>query len=259
MLNARMSDRNTEYVDYLYGRLQREGYLRRDVQRLINQDRNSFAASMVALGYADGMVTGVTRSWDQALEEVLRCIDPADGGRVIGMSIVLAKGQTLFVADTNVTEMPEADELVEIACEAARAVSKLGFTPRVAFMSYSSFGSPMGLRSEKVREAVAMLDARSDVDFEYEGEMPPELALDPATRENYPFMRLSGPANVLVMPAIHSASISTKLLQALGEATVIGPMLMGLSKPVQICPLSASVSTILNMATFAAFEGTVAI
>ena len=254
VINARVSRHNPEFSDFLYSRLSRRGYLKRDVQRLINQDRNSFAASMVALGYADGMVTGVTRSFDQALEEVLRVIDPTPGGRVMGMSIVLAKGQTIFIADTNVTEMPEADELVSIACEAARNVRRLGFTPRLAFMSYSSFGSPMGQRSTKVREAVAILDKRSDVDFEYEGEMPPELALDPNARDNYPFMRLSGPANVLIMPAIHSASISTKLLQALGEATVVGPLLLGLSKPVQICPLSASVSKILNMAMMAAYE-----
>ena len=138
---------------------------------------------MVALGYADGMVTGVTRTFDQALEEVLRVIDPAPGGRIIGMSIVLAKGRTLFIADTNVTEMPEADDLVEIACEAAaRGARGWASRPRVAFMSYSAFGNPMGERSEKVREAVAMLDARGDVDFEYEGEMPPELALDPERR-----------------------------------------------------------------------------
>ncbi len=226
----------------------------RDVQRLINQDRNSFAASMVALGHADGMVTGVTRTFDQALEEIQRVIDPAPGGRVLGMSIVLARGQTLFIADTNVTEMPEAAELVAIACQAARTVGQLGFTPRVAFLSYSAFGNPMGERSEKVRDAVAMLDARSDIDFEYEGEMPPELALDPALRENYPFMRLTDRANVLIMPAIHSASISTKLVQALGGATVVGPILVGLSKSVQICPLSASVSKILMMAQMAAYE-----
>ncbi|MFI4934004.1 MAG: NADP-dependent malic enzyme [Caulobacterales bacterium] len=254
VLNARLSDRNPEFVDFLYERLKRQGYLRRDVLRLINQDRNSFAASMVALGHADGMVTGVTRSFDQALEEVLRVIDPAPGGRVIGMSIVLAKGRTLFVADTNITELPEANEIVEIAIEAARAVRRLGFTPRLAFMSYSTFGNPMGERSEKLRDAVAVLDARHDIDFEYEGEMPPELALDPDARENYPFMRLTGPANVMIMPAIHSASISTKLVQALGEATVVGPILLGLSKSVQICPLSASVSKILNMAMMAAYD-----
>jgi malic enzyme/predicted methyltransferase MtxX (methanogen marker protein 4) len=252
--NARLSDRNPDYVDALYKRLQRQGFLKRDVQRLINQDRNSFAASMVVMGEADGMVTGVTRSFDQALEEVLRVVDPAPGGRIMGMSVVLAKGRTVFVADTNVTELPEAEELVEIACEAARAVKRLGFKPRVAFMSYSTFGNPMGERSEKVREAVAMLD-EMDVDFEYEGEMPPELALDPEKRANYPFMRLTDSANILVMPAIHSASIATKLVQSLGGATVIGPVLLGLSKSVQIAPLSASVSKILNMAMMAAYEG----
>jgi malate dehydrogenase (oxaloacetate-decarboxylating)(NADP+) len=254
VLNARLSKHNPEFVDFLYERLQRAGYLRRDVLRLINQDRNSFAACYVARGYADGMVTGVTRAYDQALEEVLRVIDPAPDGRMIGMSIVLSKGRTLFIADTNVTEMPDSDELVEIAIEAASAVRRLGFTPRLAFMSYSAFGNPMGERSEKVRDAVAMLDARGDVGFEYEGEMPPELALDPERRADYPFMRLTGPANVLIMPAIHSASISTKLVQALGEATVIGPVLLGMSKPVQIAPLSASVSKILNMAMMAAYE-----
>ena len=257
IINARVSHWNPEYVDFLYERLSRQGYLKRDVQRLINQDRNSFAACMVALGHADGMVTGVTRSYDQVLEEVLRVIDPAPGGRVMGMSVVLAKGHTLFIADTNVTEMPEAEELVEIAMEAARTVQTLGYVPRVAFMSYSTFGNPMGMRSEKVRDAVAMLD-EMEVDFENEGEMPPELALDPSKRVNYPFMRLTGPANVLIMPAIHSAAISTQLVQALGGATVIGPLLLGMDKSVQIAPLSASVSRVLQMATLAAYEQDIA-
>ena len=253
IVNARISDHNPAFVEFLYERLQRSGYLKRDVQRLINQDRNSFAAAMVALGYADGMVTGVTRNFDQVLEEVTRVIDPSPNGRVMGMSIVLAKGQTLFIADTNVTEMPEAEELVEIALEAAGAVRRLGYTPRVAFMSYSTFGNPMGIRSEKVREAVAMLD-ELEVDFEYEGEMPPELALEPELRDNYPFMRLTDSANILIMPAIHSASISTKLLQSIGGAMVVGPILLGLEKSVQIAPLSASVSKILNMALMAAYH-----
>src|SRR5665213_3102825 len=253
IINARVSERNAEYVEFLYSRLQREGYLVRDVQRLINQDRNSFAASMVALGHADGLVTGVTRSFDQVLEEVMRVIDPAPGGRVIGMSVVLAKGRTLFIADTNITEMPEAEELVEIAIEAAHAVRDLGFEPKLAYMSETNFGNPMGERSEKVRDAVALMD-QMDIDFQYEGEMPPELALEPEKRGNFPFMRLTGAANVLIMPAIHSASISTKLVQALGGATVVGPVLLGLSKSVQICPLSASVSKILQMATMAAYE-----
>jgi len=254
VINARVSRHNAEFVEFLYKRLQREGYLLRDVQRLINQDRNSFAASMVALGYADGLVTGVTRNYDQALDEVLKVIDPAPGGRVQGISVVLAKGKTLFVADTAVTEMPEPEDLVEIAVQAARTVRGLGFTPRLAFMSYSTFGNPPGDRSSRVRKAVAMLDARGDIDFEYEGEMPPELALDPKSTDNYPFMRLTDEANVLIMPAIHSASISTKLVQALGGATMVGPILVGLSKPVQICPLSASVSKILTLAQMAAYE-----
>jgi malate dehydrogenase (oxaloacetate-decarboxylating)(NADP+) len=254
IINARLSHWNDAFTDRLYERLQRQGYLRRDVQRLINQDRNSFAAAMVAEGYADGMVTGVTRSYDQVLEEVLRVIDPAPLGRVMGMSVVLAKSQTIFIADTNVTELPEAEELVEIALESAQAVKALGYTPRLAFLSYSTFGNPMGERSERVREAVAMLDQMGDVGFEYEGEMPPELALNPEARVNFPFMRLTGPANVLIMPAIHSASISTQLLQSLGGATVVGPILLGLSKSVQICPLAASVSKILHMATVAAFD-----
>jgi malate dehydrogenase (oxaloacetate-decarboxylating)(NADP+) len=254
VINARVSRHNAEFVEFLYKRLQREGYLRRDVQRLINQDRNSFAASMVALGYADGLVTGVTRNYDQALDEVLKVIDPAPGGRVQGISVVLAKGKTLFVADTAVTEMPEPEDLVEIAVQAARTVRGLGFTPRLAFMSYSTFGNPPGDRSSRVRKAVAMLDARGDIDFEYEGEMPPELALDPKSTDNYPFMRLTDEANVLIMPAIHSASISTKLVQALGGATMVGPILVGVSKPVQICPLSASVSKILTLAQMAAYE-----
>jgi malate dehydrogenase (oxaloacetate-decarboxylating)(NADP+) len=255
IVNARLSHWNPEFTEFLYGRLQRQGFLLRDVQRLINQDRNSFGACMVALGHADAMVTGVTRAFDQVLDEVLRVIDPEPQGRMMGMSVVLAKGRTLFIADTNVTELPEADELVEIALQAAKAVRELGYTPRLAFLSYSTFGNPMGERSEKVRDAVAMLDEMDGLDFEYEGEMPPELALNPERRVNFPFMRLTGPANVLIMPAIHSATISTQLVQALGGATVIGPILLGLSKSVQICPLSASVSRILHMATVAAHDG----
>ena len=254
IVNARVSDKAPAYIDFLYERLQRRGFLRRDVARLINQDRNSFAACMLMAGDADGMVTGVTRNFDQVLKEVVRVIDPTPGGRVLGLTILLSKGRTLFVADTNVTELPNGNDLMEIAVETAAAVRRLGHIPRVAFLSYSSFGNPEGERGERVREAVERLDARDDIDFEYDGEMPPELALDPTTRENYPFMRLTGPANVLIMPAIHSAAIATKLVEAIGGATVLGPVVLGLSKPVQICPLSASVNQILNMATFAAYD-----
>ncbi|KQW86519.1 NADP-dependent malic enzyme [Brevundimonas sp. Root1279] len=251
IVNARVSDRNEEYTDWLYAKLQRRGYLRRDVQRMINQDRNYFAAAMCARGQADCMVTGVTRNFNMVLKEVRRVLDVKD--RMIGMSILLAKGRTLFVADTSIHELPNAEELAEIAIQAADTVRKLGKTPRVAFLSYSTFGNPPGDRGEKVREAIRILDQRG-VDFEYEGEMPPELALDPEARAAYPFMRLTGHANVLVMPAIHSAAISTRLVQSLGGATVIGPLLVGLEKSVQIVSLSASVSEIITAATFAAYE-----
>ncbi|MFT3997320.1 MAG: NADP-dependent malic enzyme [Asticcacaulis sp.] len=253
IVNARLSHRNAAYSQLLYGRLQRKGFLKRDVDRLINQDRNSFAAAMVLSGHADGMVTGVTRSFDQAFEEVQRIVDPAPGGRVMGMSIVLARGRTVFIADTTVAELPDPEELVEIAVEAAMAVRGMGHTPRVAFMSYSTFGNPSGERSDRVAQAVQLLEQRG-VDFEFEGEMPPDVALDPNLWANYPFQRLTAPANILVMPAIHSASISTKLVQALGGATVVGPLLLGMSKPVQICQLSDSVTKILTMATFAAYD-----
>ena len=249
--NARVSGRNVEYTDWLYEKLQRRGYLRRDVQRMINQDRNYFGATLVAQGEADAMVTGVTRNFNMALREVQRVLEVKE--TLIGLSILLARGRTLFVADTSIHELPDAQELADIACQAAASVRRLGRNPRVAFMSYSTFGNPPGDRGEKVREAIRILDRRG-VDFEYEGEMPPEIALDPASHPAYAFNRLSKPANILVMPAIHSAAISTKLVQALGGATVIGPLLVGLEKSVQIVPLGASVSEIITAATFAAYH-----
>jgi malate dehydrogenase (oxaloacetate-decarboxylating)(NADP+) len=252
--NARLSDRNPDYTEFLYKRLQRKGYLMRDCQRLVNQDRNVFGACMVALGDADGMVTGVTRTYDQALTDVLLAVDTTGRNKPIGMSIVLAKGRTIFIADTNVHELPSGDELAQIAMMAAGAAKQLGFTPRVGFLAYSTFGRPMGERSEKVREAVSLLDRREDVEFEYEGEMAADVALNADTRRLYPFSRLTEPANVLVMPAIHSASIATKLLGSLGGATVLGPALVGLKASIQIAPLSASVSDIVTMATLAAYN-----
>ncbi|CAN7335293.1 NADP-dependent malic enzyme [Brevundimonas sp. LjRoot202] len=251
IVNARISEHNAEYVDWLYGRLQRRGYLKRDVQRMINQDRNYFGAAMCARGQADAMVTGVTRNFNMVLKEVRRVLDVRE--RMIGLSIVLAKGRTLFVADTSIHELPDARDLADIACQAAATVRRLGRNPRVAFLSYSTFGNPPGDRGEMIREAIRLLDQRG-VDFEYEGEMPAELALDPEARAAYPFMRLSKDANVLVMPGIHSASISTRLVQALGGATVIGPLLVGLERSVQIVSLGASVSEIITAATFAAYE-----
>ncbi|WP_375283086.1 NADP-dependent malic enzyme [Marinicauda pacifica] len=253
VVNARLSDRNADYADWLHKRLQRRGYLKRDVQRLVNNDRNVFAACMVAGGQADGMVTGTTRNYAQALSDVQLALDPRAGERVMGMSLVLSQGRTLFIADTNVTEFPAADALADMACEAAAAARRFGVEPRVAMLSYSTFGNPAGDRAEKIQDAVRLLDARS-VDFEYEGEMNADVALDPDHRRIYPFSRLSGPANILIMPAIHSASISTKLLRAAGGATVLGPMLLGLEKPVQIARLGAGVSDLLTLAVLAAHD-----
>ncbi|WP_173934833.1 NADP-dependent malic enzyme [Chelativorans sp. Marseille-P2723] len=253
IINARLSRRNAIYTDYLYERLQRKGYLFRDCQRLINNDRNHFAACMVALGDADGMVTGVTRNYSTALDDVRRVIDARPGHRVIGVSIVLARGRTVLVADTAVHDMPDAEQIADIAEEAANFARRMGYEPRVAMLAYSTFGHPPGERSEKVQEAVQILNKRR-VDFEYDGEMAADVALNPRIMKQYPFCRLSGPANVLVMPAFHSASISTKMLQELGGSTVIGPLLVGLNKPVQIVSLNAKDSDIVNMAAIAAYS-----
>ncbi|MEH6411757.1 MAG: NADP-dependent malic enzyme [Hyphomonas sp.] len=254
IINARLSDNNPVYTDFLYSRLQRDGYLKRDVQRLVNQDRNIFGCCMLKNGDADGMVTGVTRNYDVALNDALLVLDALPGKALIGMSMVINRGRTVFIADTSVTELPVGEELANIALEAAAAVRAMGFVPRVAFLSYSTFGNPMGERGEKVREAVAILDQMPDVDFEYEGDMNADIALNPGHSLLYPFSRLTGPANVLVMPAIHAASISTKLLESMSRATVIGPMLLGLEKPVQIASLGATVGDIVNLATVAAYD-----
>ncbi len=253
VINAALSKRNADYASYLYERLQRQGYLARDCQRLVNQDRNHFAACMVALNDADAMVTGVTRNFSVALEDALRCIDRKPGHRVMGVSLVLARGRTVLVADTAVAEMPDAGDIADIAVEAAGVARKLGYEPRLALLAFSTFGHPPGDRSARVQEAVRILDQRR-VDFEYDGEMAADVALNMTAMSAYPFCRLSGPANVLIMPAFHSASISTKMLQELGGATVIGPLLVGLDRSVQIVSLSAKDSDLVNMAAFAAFN-----
>jgi malate dehydrogenase (oxaloacetate-decarboxylating)(NADP+) len=254
IVNARLSDHNPDYTDALYKRLQRFGMLHRDAQRLVNQDRNTFAACMVAAGHADGMVTGVTRNFAVALEDVRRVVDPQRHTRVVGVSMVISKNRTFFIADTNVVEFPTSEELAQIAKQTAAVARRFGLTPRVAFLSHSTFGNPQSDRAEKVREAVAILDREGAVDFEYEGEMSPEVALNKESRRLYPFSRLTDTANVLIMPAIHSAAISTKLLASMGAGTVIGPMLTGLKHSIQIAPLGATVSDLVIFATLAAFD-----
>ena len=253
IINARLSRKNGIYADYLYERMQRRGFLFRDCQRLINNDRNHFAACMVALGDADALVTGVTRNYSTALDDVRRIIDAKPGHRVIGVSIALCRGRTVIVADTAVHDMPNAEQLADIAEEVAGFARRMGYEPRLAMLAYSTFGHPPGERSERIQEAVKILEKRR-VDFEYDGEMAADVALNPRLMQQYPFCRLSGPANVLVMPAFHSASISTKMLQELGGSTVIGPLLVGLNKPVQIVSLNAKDSDIVNMAAIAAYN-----
>jgi malate dehydrogenase (oxaloacetate-decarboxylating)(NADP+) len=251
--NARLSRRNVDYTDYLYSRLQRKGYLLRDCQRLVNSDRNHFGACMVALGDADAMVSGLTRNYSTVLEDVRRVIDAKPGHRVIGVSIALCRGRTVLVADTAVHDMPNAEEIADIAEEAAGFARRMGYEPRVAMLAHSTFGTPFSERSERIQEAVKLLDRRR-VDFEYDGEMAADVALNSRLLKQYPFCRLSGPANVLVMPAFHSASISTRMLQELGGSTMIGPLLVGLNKPVQVVSLNSKDSDIVNMAAIAAYN-----
>ncbi len=253
IINARLSSHTTDYAEFLYARLQRQGFLWRDCVRLAKNDRNYFGACMVSLGDADAMVTGVTRNYSVALDVLRRVIDPKPGHRIIGVSVALCRGRTVLVADTSVNEMPTSEQLADIAEEAAGMARHFGYEPRVAMLAYSTFGHPRGERSEKVREAVSILERRR-VDFEFDGEMGADVALNEELMAAYPFCRLSGPANVLIMPAFHAASISTKMLQELGGSTVIGPLLTGFEKSIQILPLGAKDSDIFNTAVIAAYK-----
>ncbi len=250
--NAKVSTNTKRYMDYLYARLQRNGALFRDCQRMVNHDRNIFAACMIACGDADAMITGLTRNYNVALDEITRVLDPKPGEHIFGLSLLLARDKTLFVADTAVHELPGPEKLADFAIQTAAVARQLGQEPRVALLSFSNFGNPMLPRAKLVRDAVEILDSR-EVGFEYDGEMRVEVALDPELLSLYPFCRLSGPANVLIMPGLHSAEISTKLLHELGGATVIGPLLMGLSKSAQIVPMGANVSDIVNITAMAAY------
>jgi malate dehydrogenase (oxaloacetate-decarboxylating)(NADP+) len=251
--NAALHPDNKRYIEFLYARLQRHGALYRDVQRMVHQDRNVFAACMVALGDADAMVTGLTRSSFVAYSEIRRVIDAKPDTRVIGLTMMLARGRTVFIADTMVHEVPTTAEFADIAIQAAAKARQLGHEPRVAFLSFSNFGDPLREKGKRVREAVEFLD-RLQVDFEYDGEMSVDVALNPELRTLYPFCRLSGPANVLIMPALDPAIISAQLLQELGGGTVVGPLLIGLSKPAQLVPMGSSVTDIVNVAALAAYD-----
>ena len=255
--NARLSGSNKKYVDFLYHRLQRKGHLQRDCQRMVNQDRNVFAACMVATGDADAMVTGLTRSTSVCLDDVRQAIGPSQNGIPFGLTLLLGmRGKTIFIADSLVNFRPDAEQLADIVVGAAAAARHLGHEPRVALLSHSTFGDPAHDRTIPMRDAVAILDQRK-VDFEYDGEMSPDVALEPSIRALYPFCRLTGDANVLVMPGLHSAHLTARLARHLGVGTTIGPLLLGMEKAVQIVPMDASVSQIVDVACLAAYQSVV--
>ncbi|PZR14765.1 MAG: NADP-dependent malic enzyme [Azospirillum brasilense] len=258
--NAALSDSNRRYAEYLYERKQRQGFLFRDCQRAVNQDRHVFAACMVALGDADAMVTGTTRSYIETLKGVTMALGkaPAPEGTeesvLFGLTMMLTRARgTVLIADTAIHPRPDAATLAAIATQSAAAAKRLGLEPRVAFLSFSNFGDARTSVPTNLRDAVKLLDERK-VDFEYDGEMTADVALDPALRSLYPFCRLNGPANVLIMPGLHAAHILSKAAPRLTSATTIGPVLMGLEKPAQIVPISAGVNQILDMACLAAHD-----
>jgi malate dehydrogenase (oxaloacetate-decarboxylating)(NADP+) len=238
-------------IDKLYERLQRRGYLRRECERMVNQDRNIFAALMLKLGEVDAMITGTTRTYAQSMRDIRRVLDSAEGQTPFGIHVLVGQTHTVFMADTTVNERPSAVELADIAIGTAAVARRMGHEPRVAFLSYSTFGNPAGNFLENIRDAVALLEARG-VGFEFEGEMAPDVALNPLVMASYPFSRLSGPANVLIMPGLQSANLSAKLLRELGGDSVIGPMLIGMEKPVQVATMGSTASELVTLAVLAA-------
>ena len=251
--NAALSNKNEEYFNFLYKKLNRKGFLERDCQRLVNQDRNIFAACMVANGDADGMVTGSTRNYFVAYDDITRVIEPANNSRIFGMSIIMFEGRTLFIADTTVHYSPSSEELADIACQTAEIAKNLGHKPRVAMLSFANFGNPAIKGTERVHGAIEVLNSRK-VDFEYDGEMTVDVALDPRLLDFYPFSRLSSPANILIMPGLHSANIASRLVGSVGAGKTIGPLLTGLKNSAQIVRVGANVSEIVTLALFAAYN-----
>jgi len=252
VLNSRNSPLVGRAVDYIYSRHQRHGLLRREVERMVNQDRNYFASAMLALGEADAMITGTTRPFSQSLRQVRLVIDDERGTTPFGVSVVVSRHETVLIADTAVTERPTAEQYAAIAMRSSAFARRMGLEPRVAFISYTTFGNPPGMHIEGLRDAVKLLDGFK-VDFEYEGEMAPDVALNYDMQSRYyPFTRLSGAANILVMPGLQSASLSAKLLKALGGESILGPYLLGLELPVQIAPMTATASDLVTLAVLAA-------
>ncbi len=252
--NAKVSDHNEQYIDFLYKKLQREGALRRDCQRMVNLDRNVFGACMVLKGHADAMVTGVTRSFQPSFDQVTRVISPRKGKDFLATSMIVSRGRTVFIGDVSVHERPNGEQIADIAEAIAGNARQMGHTPRVAILSFTNFGSPQSDITAEARRAIEILDKRKP-DFEYDGEMSADVALDyELMKSRYPFCRLSGPANILVMPGLHSANIAFELIQNLTEGSVIGPIMLGAEKPFQVVQMGASVNDLVQAAALAAYE-----
>ena len=251
IVNAANTEHLDSYKEYLYQRLHRKGFDQTDIHRLASRDRHVFGSLMLAHGHGDGLVTGVTRKSAHVLDLISHVFDVGPHDGAVGVTAVLSKGKIVLISDTLVHEWPDENDLADIAERGASVARALGLVPRVAFVSFSTFGYPISERAEKMRIAPEVLQKRG-VDFEFEGEMAVDVALNVQEMKKYPFSRLTGPANVLVVPARHSASISVKLMQEMGGATVIGPILTGIDKPIQICSTISSVNDILNMAVIAA-------
>lgn len=253
VMNAAINNNLSQYIDYLYKKLQRKGYLYRDCARLVKSDRNIFAACMMACGDADAMVTGLTKSYYDSIDDISKVIMPKKGKRIIGYSIMLSREHNIIFADNTVCELPQAEDLVEITLQTAEVAKSMGYAPRIAIVSFSNFGNPLREKSSRVREAITILD-KMDLDFEYDGEMSAEVALNTNLQKLYPFCRLTGPANVLIMPGLHSAAIATHLLEELAGEVFIGPILNGFEYPVQIIPMGSSATDILEVVAFAIMD-----
>jgi malate dehydrogenase (oxaloacetate-decarboxylating)(NADP+) len=252
VLNSRNSPLVGRAVDFIYEKHQRHGLLRREIERMVNQDRNFFTAAMLALGEGDAMITGTTRPFSQSLKQVRTVIDDEPGATPFGVNVIVGRHHTVLIADTAVTERPNAEQYAAIAMRSSAFARRMGLEPRVAFISYTTFGNPPGMHIEELRGAVKLLDS-IHCDFEYEGEMGPDVALNHDMQQRfYPFSRLSGPANILVMPGLQSANLTAKLLKELGGESVLGPYILGLELPVQIAPMTASASDLVTLAVLAA-------
>ena len=255
--NSTDTSKRKKYVEYLFKKMQREeGLLERDCDRLVRTDRVIWASCMVSCGDADGAVTGNTRRYGASLEKISKVVDPRHGEIMFGLNMIVNKGKTVFVGDTSVHEYPNSEQLAEIAISSARVVRLFGFNPKVAFVSHSTFGQPSTSRTKHIKKAVDILKERN-VDFKFDGDMQPDVALNSQYNELYPFSEIVGNANILIMPGQHSAAISYKMMRELGGAKVIGPLLVGLGQPIEIAPLRSSTSDILNLASVAAYSASV--